>query len=210
MSRKTATFAVAAVFLCSAGAAAAVAEGAFTGLWGGGESGAGELVNLASPDFPAVARQLSDQLLSEGLRFPPGVDVQQLIGKWGISDEIGIKIDEQGNSNFAKLVKKGGLLMSETGVKGTFAGFAQCAWQKSWVSAYDGHDGSEQGADIRGMVSLNSVITTTPTKNGSITGSIMHETNRTRTLFQYVHDMKRGDVGFIQSVTRLNCASQPG
>jgi hypothetical protein len=210
MSRKAATLAAAAVFLCGAGAAAAAREGAFTGLWGDGEAGPGELVNLASPDFPAVARQLSDQLLSDGLRFPPGVDAKQVIKQWGVSDQIQIRKDEQGNSKFAKIVKRGGILMSETGVKGTFAGFAQCAWQRSWVAAYDSHNSAKEGADIQGMLSLNAVITTTPTKNGSITGPIMHETNRTRTLLQYARNMKRGDIRFIQNVTSLNCTNQPG
>jgi hypothetical protein len=209
ISRKAGTLAITAVIVASAGAAAAVKGGALTGVFGTGggtESDTSEYVNVAASNFPAVAHQLFDELHSDGLRFAPGVNTERTISAYVKSNEISISNQERGNSSAARSIRKHGLLRQVTGVKGEFAFLAQCTWQQSWIQAYREHDPAGKKAAIRGMQALNTVITTTPSKNGTFSGSIMAETNQKKALVGYVRHMQHNDVKFIQRVVSINCA----
>ena len=93
-----------------------------------------------------------------------------------------------------------------TGIKGQFAFLAQCTWQQNWIAGVSRQQRGCKNAAIRGMKALNTVITTTPSKNGAFSGSIMAETNQRKALAGYVGHMQHNDVNFIQRVVSINCA----
>jgi hypothetical protein len=208
ISRRAGTLAIAIVIVASAGAAAAVRGGALTGIFGSGkgtESDASEYVDVTASNFPTVARQLFAQIQSDGLRFAPGINTRRTINAYVKNNRISINKLEQGNSAEARSIRKYGLERQVTGVKGQFASMAQCSWQRNWLQAYQEHDGAGKNAAIRGMKSLNAVMTTTPSKHGTFTGSIMAETNQKKALGGYVRHMHHNDFEFIQRVVSINC-----
>jgi len=208
ISRRAGTLAIAAVIAASAGAAAAVRGGALTGIFGSGkgtESDASEYVDVAAPNFPAVARQLFTQLQSDGLRFAPGINTKRTINAYVKNNRMSIKRLEQGSSAEASSIRKHGLERQVTGIKGQLASMAQCTWEQSWLQAYQEHHGTGENAAIRGMKSLNAVITTTPSNHGTFSGSIMAETNQKNALGGYVRHMQHNDFEFIQRVVSINC-----
>jgi hypothetical protein len=95
--------------------------------------------------------------------------------------------------------------MQVTGIKGAFAGLAQCSWQQNWIQASQADDGAEKNTAIRRMEALDTVITTTPSKDGTFSGSIMAETNQKKALAGYVRHMQHNDLNFIQRVVFINC-----
>jgi hypothetical protein len=205
---KAATIGIAAVLLCSAGAAAAVKGGALTGLFGkpgSTENDTSEYVLATSSGFPAVVRQNFEQLLSEGLRFAPGTNTHRVLNDFVSQHQAGIRKLESGNSALAKSLRSHGELVQITGIKGTFAGLAQCSWQEYWVQAYESGDTAERNAAVQGMAALDNVVTVTPSKTGTFSGSIMAETNRKRTLLQYVREMKHGDFSLLKQYTNVQC-----
>ena len=208
VSRRAAALALATVIVGSAGAAAAVKGGALTGLFGSPgstEMDTSEYVNIAAPGFPALAHQLANQLVSDGLRFAPGFRVNEMTGIVIRDSERLVRQEERGNSAAARSTRENGILRDVTGVKGQFAALAQCTWQQSWLRAYRADSAVETKADIRGMTALNHVITSTPSKNGTFSGSIMAETNQKKALVGYVRHMQRGDYAFINRVVTINC-----
>jgi hypothetical protein len=208
ISRRAGTLTIAALVVASAGAAAAVKGGALTGIFGTGkgtESDASEYVDVAASNYPTVARQLFTQLQSDGLRFAPGTNIDRTINAYVKQEETSIRQLESGNSAEARSIRTHGLEMQVTGIKGVFASMAQCTWQQSWMQAYQEHDGAGKNAAIRGMKSLNAVITTTPSKHGTFSGSIMAETNQKKALDGYVRHMQHNDFEFIQRVISINC-----
>jgi hypothetical protein len=208
MSRRAGTLALVAVIAVGGAAAAAVNGGALTGLFGAPgstENDTSEYVNIAASDFPALALQLSNQLHSEGLRFAPGIKADRMVDLFVKETQHLVRLDERGNSASAKATRKYGELMDVTGVKGRIAGLAQCTWQRSWIAAYEASDASSQTAAINGLTALNSVRTTTDSKSGTFTGSIMAETNQKKALNGYIGHMRDSDFAFIQRVTNLNC-----
>jgi hypothetical protein len=208
ISRRAGTFVIVAVVVAGGGAAAAVKGGALTGLFGPPgktENDTSEYVNIAAPDFPALAHQLVDQLHGEGLRFAPGTNSDQMIDLFVKETQTQVRLDERGNSASAKITRKHGELMDVTGVKGHIAGLAQCSWQENWIQAYEADDSAGKTAAINGLTALNAVRTTTPSKNGSFTGSIMAETNQKKALVGYIGRMRDGEFGFIRRLTALNC-----
>jgi hypothetical protein len=210
ISRKASGLAVAAVLVLGAGAAAAAGSGALTGVFGQRgytENDASEYVNPLSPQYPALEKQLFQQLLSEGLRLPPNVKASQVIDNVVNQGIASTKRIEHGTSAMDKSLRTHGMRVQVTGIKGTFAGAAQCAWEYYWVDANRAGNGSHEAAAIRGMASLNDVITSTPTANGTHTGSIMAETNRKKTLIQDVRLMQHGDLSFFERDTSVNCAN---
>jgi hypothetical protein len=209
---KAATIGIAAVLLCGAGAAAAVKGGALTGLFGQSgytENDTSEYVLATSPGYPAVARQNFEQLLREGLRFAPGTNTRHVLQMYVSEQQAELRTLESGHTAAAKSLRVHGLLVQITGIKGTFAGLAQCSWQEYWVTAYTSGDRAEQNAAVRGMAALDNVITVTASKTGTFSGSIMAETNHTRTLLQDVREMKDGDFSRIKRATAVQCASAP-
>ena len=210
ISRKASGLAVAAVLVLGAGAAAAAGSGALTGVFGQPgytENDASEYVNPLSPQYPALEKQLFGQLLSEGLRLPPNVKASQVIDDIVNRGIASTKQIEHGTSAMDKSLRTHGMRVQVTGIKGTFAGVAQCAWESYWVDAYKAGNGSNEATAVRGMASLNDVITSTPTANGTHMGSIMAETNRKKTLIQDVRLMNHGDLSFFERDTSVNCAN---
>jgi hypothetical protein len=209
MPRKAATLAIAGVIVASAGAAAAVKGGALTGLFGASgmtENDSSEYVNIAAPNFPALAHQLGDQLRSEGLRFAPGINADQMVDTLVKETQLMVSRQERGNSAAAKATRQHGSFMDVTGVKGRIAGLAQCTWQQSWIQAYQASDAPGKVTAINGLIALNNVITTTRSKNGTFSGSIMAETNQKKALLGYIRHMKDNNFKFIQRLTSINCA----
>jgi hypothetical protein len=209
ISRRAATLAIAGVVLASAGAAAAaVRGGALTGLFGAPgmtENDTSEYVNIAAPNFPALAHQLGDQLHSEGLRFAPGVGRNQMVDLLVQEIQRMVMQEEQGTSAAAKATRQHGSFMDVTGVKGRIAGLAQCTWQHSWLQAYEANDAAGKNTAIEGLSALNNVITTTRSKNGTFSGTIMAETNQKNALVGNIRHMKDNDFKLIQRLTALNC-----
>ena len=208
ISRRAGTLAIVAVIVAGGGAAAAVRGGALTGLFGAPgktENDTSEYVDIAAPDFPALAHQLGEQLHAEGLRFAPGINSDQMVDLFVKETQNQVHLDERGNSASAKITREHGELMDVTGVKGHIAGLAQCSWQQNWIQAYKADDSAGKNAAINGLIALNGVRTTTPSKNGSFTGSIMAETNQKNALVGYIGRMRDGEFGFIRRVTALNC-----
>jgi hypothetical protein len=213
ISRKAAGLALAAVLVAGAGAAAAVGSGALTGVFGqpgSTENDTSEFVNPISPEYPALERQIFQALLSDGLRFPPNVNTHVVIDKLVNEAVARTKQIEEGSSALDKSIRTHGIRVQVTGIKGTFAGAAQCAWEGYWIDGYKAGSRMHEEAAVRGMAALNSVITTTVTKNGTHTGSITAETNRKKTLIQDVRLMKQGDLSFFQRDTSINCANGAG
>jgi hypothetical protein len=209
LSPKASGLALTAVLVFGAGAAAAVGGGALTGVFGNPgstENDTSEYVNPLSPGYPALERQVDQSLLSDGLRFPPRFDTHALIDNLVNEAIADTKQIERGSSPEDKLFRTHGLRIQVTGIKGTFAGLAQCAWEYTWLGAYAARNRTGESVAVRGMAALNGVITTTPTANGTHTGSITAETNRKKTLIQDVRLMKHGDVSFFQNDTSINCA----
>jgi hypothetical protein len=207
-SRRAGTVAIVAVIVAGGGAAAAVRGGALTGLFGAPgktENDRSEYVNVAASNFPALAHQLGNQLHSEGLRFAPGIDPDQMVDLFVKETQRQVRLDERGNSASARITREQGEFMDVTGVKGRIASLAQCSWQESWLQAYKTGDTAGRNAAINGLTALNGVQTTTRSKNGTFRGSIMAETNQKKALNGYVGRMKDDDFGFIQRVTTLNC-----
>jgi len=208
ISRRAGTLAIVAVIVAGGAAAAAVKGGALTGLFGSPgktENDTSEYVNIAAPNFPALAHQLGDQLHVEGLRFAPGVNLNQMVDLFVKETQDQVRLDERGNSVSANITREHGELMDVTGVKGHIATLAQCTWQQSWIQAYEADDSTGKSAAINGLTALNDVKTTTRSKNGSFTGSIMAETNQKKALVGYIGRMRDGDLGFVQRLTTLNC-----
>jgi hypothetical protein len=210
LSRRAGTLAIAAVVVASAGAAAAAVKGgALTGLFGAPgstENDTSEYVNIAAPNFPALAHQLGSQLHSEGLRFAPNISPNQMVDTLVQETQRMVSRQERGNSAAANATREHGSFMDVTGVKGRIAGLAQCTWQQSWIRAYQADDAAGKNAAINGLIALNSVITTTQSKNGTFSGSIMAETNQKKALAGYIGRMKDNDFKFIQRLTTINCA----
>jgi hypothetical protein len=121
-----------------------------------------------------------------------------------------VRNEEKGNSRLAKATRKSGITMDVTGIKGHFAGLAQCSWQQRWIQAYNANDAAGKRAAIHGITALDGVITTTPSKNGTFSGSIMAETNRKKALVGYVRHMTDNDYAFITRVTNLDCPKSVG
>jgi hypothetical protein len=210
LSPKATGLALAAVVVIGTGAAAAVGGGALTGVFGqpgSTENDTSEFANPISPKYPALERQLFQELLSEGLRFPPNVNTHQVIDNTVSEAIVQAKQFAEGKSALDKSVRRHGIRVQVTGIKGSFAGQAQCAWEYYWIDAYKSDSGAHVRTAIRGMSALNDVITTTPTKDGTRTGSITAETNRKKTLVQDVRLMKRGDISFFERDTSVNCAN---
>jgi hypothetical protein len=152
-----------------------------------------------------VARQLFTELQSDGLRFAPGTNVGEVINAYVKNHQTSITTLEHGNSAMAKSIRTHGLEEQVTGIKGVFASMAQCTWQQSWMQAYQEHNAAGKNAAIKGLKSLNAVITTTPSKHGSFSGSIMAETNQKKALGGYARHMQHNDFEFIQRVVSINC-----
>jgi hypothetical protein len=210
VSRRASGLAVVAVLVVGAGAAAAVGSGALTGVFGtpgSTETDTSEFVNRLSPAFPPLERQLFQELLSDGLRFPPRINTNVVIDSVVNQAAAGIKKIEEGSSSMDKSLRTRGLEVQVTGIKGTFAGVAQCSWEGYWVDAYKAGNQAHEDRAVQGMAALNNVITTTPTKNGTHRGSITAETNRKKALIQDVRLMKQGDVKFFQRDISINCAN---
>jgi hypothetical protein len=162
-----------------------------------------EYVSIAAPNFPALAHQLGKQLHSEGLRFAPNISPNQMVDTLVQETQRMVSRQERGNSAAAKATREHGSFMDVTGVKGRIAGLAQCTWQQSWIRAYQADDAAGKNAAINGLIALNSVITTTQSKNGTFSGSIMAETNQKKALAGYIGRMKDNDFKFIQRPTAL-------
>jgi len=210
ISRKASGLAIAAILVVGAGAAAAVGGGALTGVFGkpgSTELDTSEFVNPLSPEYPALERQEFQGLLSEGLRFPPNINTDTLIDHLVNEARAYTKEIKVGTSAEDKSIRAHGIRIQVTGIKGSFAGVAQCAWEGYWIDAYTAGNQTHEEAAVQGMAALNRVVTTTPTKNGTHTGSITAETNRKKTLIQDVRLMKQDDVSFFQRDISINCAN---
>jgi hypothetical protein len=212
LSRKAGTLAIVALIVSSAGAAAAVRSGALTGLFGNqsADTDRSEYVNVAAPNFASVAAQLFNQDLSDGLRFAPGTNTRQVLESYVNGIRYLVTYTETKDGPIAaRATKKYGLLEQVTGIKSKFLLTSQCTWQRSWISAYQAHNRGQATAAIKGMLALNNIMTTTPTKNGTFTGHLMQEVNSARTNRIYARSMKHGDLKSIQNNVSINCAGQP-
>jgi hypothetical protein len=117
ISRRAGTLTLAAVIVAGGGPAAGVKGGALTGLFGPPgmtESDTSEHVNIASPNFSALAHQLGDQLQPEGLRFAPGINPDQMVELFVKVTQRQVRLDERGNSDNAKITRKDGEFMDVT------------------------------------------------------------------------------------------------
>ena len=111
ISRRAGTVAIVAVIVAGGGAAAAVKGGALTGLFGAPgktENDTSEYVNIAASSFPVLAHQLGDQLHSEGLRFAPGVNPDQMVDLFVTETQRQVHLDERGNSASARITRAQG------------------------------------------------------------------------------------------------------
>ena len=143
--------------------------------------------------------------MQRGFDLPRVSTPDQMVDLFVKETQNQVHLDERGNSASAKITREHGEFMDVTGVKGHIAGLAQCSWQQNWIQAYKADDSAGKNAAINGLIALNDVKTTTPSKNGSFTGSIMAETNQKKALVGYIGRMRDGNFGFIRRVTALNC-----
>jgi hypothetical protein len=115
--RRTAILVAAALALAATTTAMGFQLTARTGLFGNPEhteDDGSEFLQLDAPDFEDVARSL----VPHEIPLPPGLGWEQEIDR-----QVRLGREEPG-------------LMQETGVRATFAYFAQCAWVKAWLDAH--------------------------------------------------------------------------
>lgn len=117
LGRRTAILVAAALALVATTAAMGFQLTARTGLFGNPEhteDDGSEFLRLDAPDFEDVARSL----VPHEIPLPPGLGWEQEIAR-----QVELGREEPG-------------LMQETGVRATFAYYAQCAWVKTWLDAH--------------------------------------------------------------------------
>jgi hypothetical protein len=115
--RRTAVLVAAALALVAATTALGFQLSAHTGWFGNPEhteDDGSEWLRLDAPDFEDVARSL----VPHEIPLPPGLGWEQEIAR-----QVRLGREEPG-------------LMQETGVRATFAYYAQCAWVKTWLDAH--------------------------------------------------------------------------
>jgi hypothetical protein len=131
--RRTAVLVAAALALVATTTAMGFQLSARTGWFGNPEStedDGSEFLRLDAPDFEDVARSL----VPHEIPLPPGLGWEQEIAR-----QVRLGREEPG-------------LMQETGVRATFAYYAQCAWVKTWLDAHLAGDDRLQERATRALV----------------------------------------------------------
>ena len=123
--------ALAASLAVAAPVAAATFLSAHTGVFGNPhhDEGAGEFINLDSPQFPQLLDQIRKQ---EGLPLPPGSTWDELPAKFGAA------VGQETTSGIASVVEF----------------YARCAWLNAYITAaHDGHaELQQQAAQVIGQM----------------------------------------------------------